>query len=246
MPKLVVLNDDGTKTIIDSATLGGGTLSNSNASFQAFTDCIKATADSLWAFTVSGTGAAFTAKANANSNSIGILTFGLGTVATNRASIDSGNFSILNLGLGTASFESDCRFTVLSDATNTYTFRAGFIDSVSAESTDGVFFRYTNGTNSGKFQAVTRSNGTETAVDTGITVAISTWYDFEININATGTSAEFKINGTVVATITTNIPVGSGRETGYGVYVQRSVGTASVTPLDCDFVDVRYNFTNAR
>ncbi|MFV4701614.1 hypothetical protein ACNJUI_21545, partial [Mycobacterium tuberculosis] len=85
----------------------------------------------------------------------------------------------------------------LSDGTNTYTTRLGFIDSNGGESTDGVFFRYTDGVNAGKWQAVCRSNGTETTADTGITPVADTWHLFEIDVNADGTSVSFSIDSSV-------------------------------------------------
>jgi hypothetical protein len=219
----------------------------SNTTFQkSFTDCIKATADVAFAFTVSGTGASFSSVAVGADNALGILRMAMGTVATNRCSIDSGNFGIILFGKGKITYQSKIRFTVLSDATNTYTQRDGFIDSISAESTDGIFFRYTNSVNAGKIQAVTRSNNTETAVDTGITVTANVWYNILIEINAGGTSAVFKINGAIVATISTNIPTAAGRETGYGCYCQRSVGTTAFNSMDCDFIDVNLSFTTER
>ena len=230
----------------DSTSAFGGGAVRTNAQFRAVTDCIANTASNYFTYGVSGTGAAFSTLAPGNDNAVGIMRAALGTTATGRAAISSVNFGVLKFGRGVAYFEGNTRIVNLSDATNTYTFRAGFIDSITAESTDGAFFRYTHGTNSGRFQAVTRNNGVETATDTGITVAANTRYDFEITVNAAGTSVEFKINGSVVATNTANIPTASGRETGYGVMALRSVGTAAFNCYDCDFIEVTYDFTTPR
>lgn len=228
-----------------SAFAAGGAI-RTNAQFHALTDCISNTAENTFSYGVSGTGAAFSSVPVGGDNALGIMRAALGTTATGRAAISSANFGLLTFGDGIASFESKTRIVNLSDATNTYTFRAGFIDSISAESTDGAFFRYTNGTNGGRFQAVTRNNGVETATDTGITVGTGTWYKFGITVNAAGTSVEFKIDESVVATNTTNIPTASGRETGYGVMALRSVGTAAFNCYDCDFIEVTYDFTTPR
>ena len=228
-----------------SAFAAGGAV-NTNAQFRAFTDCISNTAENGFTYGVSGSGAAFSSLAVGANNAVGIMRAALGTTATGRAAISSVNLGVLKFGDGVALFKSRTRIVNLSDATNTYTFRAGFIDSITAESTDGAFFRYAHGTNSGRFQAVTRNNGVETATDTGITVAANTWYNFEITVNAAGNSVEFKINGSVVATNTANIPTASGRETGYGVMALRSVGTAAFNCYDCDFIEVKYDFTTPR
>jgi hypothetical protein len=216
--------------------------------FVAYTDCIANTADNFFAYTVSGTGAAFSTLSPGTDNAIGIMRAALGTVATNRCAISCTNLAVLLLGKGTATFRSKVRIVTLSNATNTYSFRAGFIDSISAEAVDGCFFRYTHSVNSGKFQAVCRSNSVETssAIDTGVTVVANTWYDLYVEVNAAGTSATFYINATLVATVALNIPTANGRDTGYGVMALRSVGTAAVNCYDCDYVDVWYQFTSNR
>jgi hypothetical protein len=70
-----------------------------------------------------------------------------------------------------------------------------------ATDNDQAFFRYQNGVNSGKFEAVYSINGTDTTVDTGITVAVSTKYHLVIAIDSSRI-ATFYINGTLVATST--------------------------------------------
>lgn len=214
--------------------------------FWASTDCVSTTADQNYTYAVSGTGAAFSMLGPATNNAVGIVRAALGTTATGRCAVASLNFNLFRFGLGRANFDALWRLVNLSDATNAYSQRAGFIDSVSAESADGVFFRYTHGTNSGRFQAVCRSNSSETAVDTGVTAAVSTWYRTEIIVNPAGSLAEFFLNGSRVAAITTNIPNASGRETGYGVMALRSAGTAAFNCYDADYVDVTYDFTTPR
>ena len=80
--------------------------------------------------------------------------------------------------------ETTARISNLSDGTNTFTVRLGFIDTDTGESTDGCFFRYTDGTNSGKWQGVCRNNNTESTCDTGITVAAATFYRLNVKVNA--------------------------------------------------------------
>lgn len=219
---------------------------NTGAQFNAVNECVGSTNDPNFTFTVSGTGAAFSTLANGANNAIGILRLALGTVATNRGSIASPNFGVLKMDGGATYFAAMVRFPTLSDATNTFTFRAGFIDSITAESVDAVCFRYTNGVNSGKFQTVTRSNNVETTADSGITVAANVWYKLEIVGNAAGTSIVFKINGVTVATMIATIPTGTGRETGFGIFVLRSLGTAAVNALDVDTVAVQKVLTVSR
>jgi Protein of unknown function (DUF2793) len=210
--------------------------------FYAFHDCLSATGNDEFSITVSGTGAAFSVL-TPQDGGIGWARLAMGTVATNRGAYHGSNFTTMRLDVGQSIWKSRHRIPVLSNATNTYSMRSGFIDAVNAESTDGVFFRYTHSVNGGNWQAVARANNVETAQDTGVTVATATTYKLEVEVNATGTSAEFRINGAVTNTITTNIPTGVGRETGYGFMVLRSVGTATFNAVDLDYIAVEQRFT---
>jgi hypothetical protein len=204
--------------------------------FHAFTDCVSGTAQEF-AGGNAGTGSAVQTLITPD-GSIGWLRGNLGTAATNRATWGSVNGGVLRFGLAITRFWSRMRVPVLSDATNNFTLRMGFVDSLTADSVDGAYFRYNHAVNSGKWQAVTRSNNVETAADTGVTVVANTVDRFEIRVNAAGTSVDFLIDDVVVATITTNIPVGSGRETGYGLNGNRTAGTAALNGWDLDYMGV--------
>jgi hypothetical protein len=183
--------------------------------------------------------------ASGDQNHPGIITLSTLAVATNSAAIASALTAIRFSG-GAARLVVIFRVPTLSDAVDTFTARVGFCDATNAESTDGAFIRYTNGTNSGKFQFVTRNNSTETATDTGITVGLNTWYRVQIDVNAAGPSATCTINGTLVATNTTNIPTAAGRETGIVPgYIQKSLGTNPRT-LDIDYFQALFKFTSSR
>lgn len=196
--------------------------------------------DSWMSSQVSGTGAANSATATVNvASHPGIVQHQLGTVATNRAAFATTQTA--NILLGNSNyyrFESMIRVPQLSNGTDTYTARFGFIDSVSAEPTDGVFFRYTHGTNSGNWVLVARSNNTETVNNTSSAVASATWYRLTIIVNPAGTVAEFFVNGTSLGTVTSNIPTGAGRGTGYGNAIIRSAGTATANVAETDNIEV--------
>ena len=112
--------------------------------------------------------------------------------------------------------------------------RIGFIDSSTAESTDGAFFRSTDG---GNWFAVTRSNNTETATDTGIALSdLDVYQNFDIRVNADGTSVTFYIDDVLYATITTNIPTGSTRALGVGFFIIRTVATGTSVGMATDWL----------
>lgn len=171
----------------------------------------------------SGAGAGIQNAGNYVGANVGqIITLLAGSTTTGRAGRLSSTIACV-FGTNPWHFETTVGFDILSDGTNTYTGRFGFIDSVSATPTDGAYFRYTNGTNGGRYQCVTVSNSVENAIDSGFTVDTSL-NNFEIDVNSSATEVIFRINGNVVATSTGLIPSGTSRATGFGYYIQKSAG----------------------
>jgi hypothetical protein len=72
---------------------------------------------------------------------------------------------------------------------------------VVATDNDQVFFRYEEGVNSGKWQFIYSISGTDTEVDTGITVAVSTAYELLIELDSSRIARGY-INGVLVGTST--------------------------------------------
>lgn len=239
-----VANLDVTRT---NLMVGFGGIRNR---FYTFHDCLYTSGISPdWSTQINGTGAVISGIAVGSLNALGIFSLDLGTTIAGRAALyssSSGVASNVLLGLGRARIQAKAAIHTLSNATDSYTTRVGFIDNSGSESTDGVFFRYTDGVNSGKWQAVCRSNNVETANDTGITPVADTWHLMTVDVNAAGTSAAFSIDGSVVQTITTNIPVGAGRELGYGMLAIKSAGTTATSGGYVDFMEVEYDFTTQR
>ena len=182
---------------------------------------------------------------------LGWLNVSLGANVASGSAIHNGLSTMLLGNSAPAHFKARVRQRVLSEGVNArWVQRMGFSDgnsSLSGEPTDGVYFRYSDTLAAGNWQAVCRNNGVETGsvVDTGVAVAIDTTYILDIVVNAAGTSAEFRINGTLVATITTNIPTGAGRECSANIQCRRSVGSAAVaTPIySIDYIMVEQTFT---
>lgn len=210
-----------------------------------------ATANSLeWTHTVSGTGAAWSVPSGGDRTlkTFGIIRLNLGTTATGRGSIIS-NASVVDslfTGLGELRYTYRFKLANLSDGTNTYTARCGFLDSNTAESTDAIYFRYTHSVNAGNWQAVTRRNNVETAVDTGIAASTTDWRVFDIIVNSDGTSVAFYIDQTLVATITTNIPGDASRGFAAGIFFLRSVGTLTFNCVDSDYMAYKLTLTSNR
>lgn len=203
--------------------------------------------------TSSGTGADVDTNVRASEvNHPGIASLTTGTTTAGYASIVSRYASGILLGGGEWRLRVIFLIPTLSDGTDTYTLHVGFGDSqVGGNPTDGAFLRYTHGTNSGKFEAVTRSNSTETATDTGVTVAIDTWYRLDVIVNADASEVEFYLreddtgDSNLVATNTTNIPSGTGRENAVQASILKSAGT-SARLLHIDYAGGRCTFTTQR
>lgn len=174
---------------------------------------------------VSGTGASVTGG-TAPAGRIGVTEITTGTTTTGRSAVQSTVTAVL-LGGGRHRYRIDANVPTASDGTDTFTVHLGYFDNLGSEPTDGVCFRYTHGTNSSRWECVTRSNGSETATDSGVGLSAGTFRVFEIEANAAGTSVAFYIDGVLKATHTENIPTGSGREMGFGARILKSAGTTS-------------------
>lgn len=132
----------------------------------------------------------------------------------------------------------------LSNGTERYTAYVGFGDNIAAgDHTDGCYFRYNDSVNSGRWEAVTAAAGVRTATNTTIT-AVTTYSIFEVRINSAGTSVEFYIDDTLVATNTTNIPT-STNAFGLMFKLEKSLGTTSRS-IHCDWYDFLISLTSAR
>lgn len=121
--------------------------------------------------------------------------------------------------------------------------RLGFLDAVTVSNPiDGVFLSITGAVISGK----TFSNSSTSTTATTYTLSVSTWYRGKVEINNTATLATFTIyddNGNVLWTdsLSTNIPTGAGRETGFAVNSVKN-NTGATDLIDLDWM-AYYNYT---
>lgn len=166
---------------------------------------------------VSGTAAAITYAVTDTAHP-GIATLATGTSGTGYAAVGAppAGTQVTGFIVGTGMMIARDIFripTALSDGTNTYFVRSGFIKNLVIEPTDAIMFRYTDANSTGHLETVTRVGDVETVTNTGILISITDWYHCYSITNALGTSVGFYVgvNGatpTLVATHTTNIPVG--------------------------------------
>lgn len=175
----------------------------------------------------------------------GILQPQTGTTTTGQAYITSTGNSLI-LGVGRVRWRADYNIPTASDGTETFTVWAGINDGAGLGA-DCVSFRYSHTEHSGNWVAFCRSNGNETGsvVNTGIAAVHATDYRaLEIEVNAAGTSADFRINGANVATITTNIPTTAARVTGVFMGIVKSAGITN-RMFNIDLAGIRPERTTA-
>jgi len=140
-----------------------------------------------------------------------------------------GNQNVYTTG-GAITIDWKSNLPNLSDGTDTYVVEFGLsnVSTTNATITDGVWWRYTNGENSGAWTIHTAVASSGTTANTSST-ADTNWHVFRIVINSNATSVSFYIDGVQVANspITTNIPQGSGQSIGPFFRLLKSAGSAT-------------------
>jgi hypothetical protein len=200
-------------------------------------------------FVVSTAGSGATANFNI---SVGLDSGGKpGIVACNSGSTASGrvylgtavtgtNTLAFQLGFGVCKTETSIRLLALSDATNTYTFRFGFLNTTGVEPTNGLFARYTHSVNSGNWQFVSRINNVEQVLNTSVPVTTS-WKKLFIDIAADASAGSLYIDDVLIGTLTDLSGLATvGRQVGGGMFLLKSAGTTSTNYLS-DYLYVGVN-----
>ncbi len=233
---------------IPQYTASGGDI---DSYFKEATDFYAAVQSDGFSWVSNGTGAATTTSnygINSTEKASGVISITTGTTTTG----ETHHFKGYGAGFGDAYLHGNgmssimrwrVAFDAVSDGTNTYFSSLGFGGQInSKDQTDGIYFTYTHSTNSGKWQAVTASGGTRTSTDTGVAAGTS-YQSLEIRTNAAGTSVEFYIDGSLVATNTTNIPTTTA--TAIFITMNKSAGTTSRV-LYMDYYSLETTRTTAR
>jgi len=190
-----------------------------------------------WSSLTSGTGTSVTFTQSGADDNPGLLTFSTGTTAAGRAGVGSGNTDAFVFGTRPHVFSTAVLVVSnLSTATERYSIEAGFMDNLGGAPTNAAYFSYTDNVNGGRWLCTCQTGLGSTSVDSGVTaVTTATWYRLEIEVNAAGTSVVFKINGTQVANIGTDIPTTTSNRIGIAVQQRKSVGTTSRSSR-CDYL----------
>jgi hypothetical protein len=188
-------------------------------------------------------------------NQQGVIAFQTGTTSAFGYATYYGSSGINQLwfGGGAWNFETLINISALSTLLERYRLIFGFAGGITnAAETDGVFITYdeggtANGTAaSANWQCVTVANSVRTLTTTTTAVTAAAWNKLRIEVNAAGTSAAFYVNGTLVATHTTNIPLpSSSRYFHMKMQIAKQIGTTS-RAVYCDYVGYENILTTPR
>jgi hypothetical protein len=154
-----------------------------------FSDDFLGAKEGRW--NVGGTGGTYTQ----NSEADGTGTLATGSTTNNLGKLTFGGKTCFSAGMSPRML---CRAKI-SATTNIKVFVGLWIDS-----NTGIFFQYNETTPAGNLKCVCVNSGTRTTVDSGV-AADTSYHYFEFDANGT-TSVSFALDGTPVATISTNIP----------------------------------------
>lgn len=226
--------------------------------FRYFTDFINiagaSTIENAMFATNSGSGS------NSNNTPVsnghlhpGVVASNPGTTSTGRAAVTSA-IQLAYFGGGEWTFETLVNVVQLSNASDRFQFVIGFIGSnTTVTQSNAVAFLYDEGavstgaTAATYWQTLTAASGSRTYNNglTQTTVNANTWVKLKIVVNAAGTSVDFYINDTKVATHTTNIPTSLSQAVGFGWLTIKSAGTNQIATYT-DYLSVAADFSSRR
>lgn len=200
--------------------------------------------------TNSGTGAGTNNTATTAAERVGLVRSTTGTTATGRTSPGTSSTACA-FGGGSWTYEIEINLAALSTVTQRYQLVLGFHDvQNAANQIDAIAFVYDEGgvstgsAASANWQTLTSSNSTRTWTTSGTAVATG-WVNLRIEVNAAGNSVSFYVNGSSIATHTTNIPTGTTRVSGFGYLMIKSIGTTAST-MDVDYIFCEQDLTTNR
>lgn len=137
--------------------------------------------------------------------------------------------SLVGDRFGVTSHKYWAQFRWLTSFTGRTVFLGFHDSSTNADPVDGAYFKVT----ADVVSAVTANNSTRTTNATTVTLTLGVIYTFDVEVNAAGNSARFRVyagtSSTPIldVTNTTNIPTTSARAFGTGVVATESSTTAS-------------------
>lgn len=198
--------------------------------FNIFSDFLGSVVGDFLAYQ-SGAGASSQSGAYGNDlveRAIGVTQSDTGSTATGRAGIGLASPASLRPTVARYRYKGRHAIEAISTPTETFTVRIGLTDSYlgSGDGTNGIYFRYTDLQNGGRWECVSRVAGVEVqAVDSGVAPDLD-YHVYQIDLNEAGTVAEFRIDGALVGTINAPLLPGGANAISAGFKIEKSVGTS--------------------
>ena len=194
--------------------------------------------------TSNGSNSNVTGVSAASGDRMGVVACATGTTAAGRAYVGAAAAPMYNAGL--ARMRSDVNVPTASDGVDTFLAYVGFVDSFTAEPTNGFYFRFDFATIAGNWQAVSRVDGvTVAAVDTGVPGWEATGLAYRcLELELTPNGGRWAINGAIGATIA-DVPTTIARTFGPTSLIRKTLGGNSRT-LNVDIFGIRQTGLSAR
>ena len=190
----------------------------------------------------SGSNALNRALAGTETNRAGVLQMTHGSGSGIISSISLATDSVY-LGASAITLAAAVKIGTVPDGTDNTRFTIGLTNNANPVSvTAGVHFDVFYATNTTNWLCTTESASTATQSDTS-TAFDTSWVNLRLEINADASEVKGYINGTLVATNTTNIPTGAAL--GPVIAIRNDLGTSTNT-LDIDWFYMNYAFGSAR
>lgn len=231
---------------------GGGSLIIESAPIYSDFAFAPTTTTPGIAIATAGAGAGVTLIAPTATNRQGVIQLSTGTTATGRIHVGGISGLPIVLGNGAVTHNAAINIQALSTAAERYQLLIGLFDTFAAvNQVDGCYLLYDEGgvttgsTASANWQKVTAANSVRTFSPSSPAAPVATgWLNIRTEVNAAGTLVEYLVEGVSVGTIATNIPNGIARTVGFGIYLQKSVGTTART-VHADWLYMKQNFSTA-
>lgn len=182
-----------------------------------------------------------------SATNLGVVDIETGTTTTGYAWVNDqlSGAKCVYIGGGSHYFETLVKLSALSDGTDTFICQIGIcVGSTTINTTDGVYFGYTHSLSAGNWRCYTSKASTDTITDSGVAASTASFQRLGFLINAAATSVTFYINGSVVATHSTNIPLSSTALRRWSI-IAKSAGTTT-RHLYHDYFAHIVNYTTAR
>lgn len=165
-------------------------------------------------------------------NRMGIVKFPVATASSGGMFCDTAQ---ILLGGATVTWAAAAYLSASPNGTDDFIMRTGLNDSYSTI-VNGCYFTVDRTISATNWVAVTTKASTPTNTDTGVAFTGTTWTNLRIVIDSAAASAKFYINGNLVATNATNLPIVGIGPMSYTI----SVASAATKTTRLDWMYLRF------